>query len=73
MTQAKDLETWFSRERKILNLKTRIKSLKEYLFLLFYHVFLATNFSFLWPLKFEFGHQIFGVGGQLATKIKIPL
>jgi hypothetical protein len=23
--------------------------------------------------KFEFGHQIFGVGGQLATKIKILL
>jgi len=36
-------------------------------------VSLATNFFLLWPLKFEFGHQIFGVGGQEATKIKIPL
>jgi hypothetical protein len=33
-----------------------------------YHFFLL-----LWLLKFEFGHQIFGVGGQLATEIKIPL
>jgi hypothetical protein len=30
-------------------------------------------FFLLWPLKFEFGHQIFEVGGQLPTKIKIPL
>ena len=27
----------------------------------------------LWPLKFELGHHIFGVDGQLATKFKIPL
>jgi hypothetical protein len=32
----------------------------------FYRVSLATNL-------FEFGHQSFGVDGQLATKIKIPL
>ena len=50
-----------------------IKSLKEYLFLLVYLVSLATNFVLLWPLEFEFGHQIFEVGGQLPTKIKIPL
>jgi hypothetical protein len=36
-------------------------------------VYLATNFVLLWPLKFELGRQIFGVGGQLVTKIKIPL
>jgi hypothetical protein len=47
--------------------------LKEYLFLLVYLVSLATNFVLLWPLEFEFGHQIFEVGGQLPTKIKIPL
>jgi IS4 transposase len=62
-------------QNRTLNLKTEtlIKSLKEYLFLLFYLVSLATNFFLLWPLKFEFGHQNFGVGDQLATKIKIPL
>jgi hypothetical protein len=46
---------------------------KEYLFLLVYLVSLATNCFLLWPLKFEFGHQIFEVAGQLPTKIKIPL
>jgi hypothetical protein len=46
---------------------------KEYLFLLVYLVSLATNCFLLWPLKFEFGHQIFDVDGQLPTKIKIPL
>jgi hypothetical protein len=38
------------------------ESLKEYLFLLIYLVSLATNFFLLWPLKFEVGHMIFGVG-----------
>jgi hypothetical protein len=37
-------------------------------------LYLSLPFYFLlWPLKFEFGHQIFVVGGALATKIKIPL
>jgi hypothetical protein len=34
---------------------------------------LATNLFLLWPLKFDFGHHIFGVGGQPVTKNKIPL
>jgi hypothetical protein len=45
----------------------------EFLVALFYLVSLATIFFLLWPLKFEFGHQIFGAGGQLVTNIKIPL
>ena len=40
-------------------------------------ILLVFNFGYqfllLWPLKYELGHQIFGVGGQLTTKIKIPL
>jgi hypothetical protein len=51
---------------------TQAKDLEIFIFT-FLPCILATNFSFLWPLTFEFGHQIFGVGGQLATKIKILL
>jgi hypothetical protein len=45
---------------------TQAKDLEIFVFT-FLPCILATNFSFLWPLKFEFGHQIFGVGGQLST------
>jgi hypothetical protein len=41
-------------------------------FLRFYLTF-GYQLFLLWPLKFELGNLIFGVDGQLATKIKIPL
>jgi len=43
------------------------------LFLLFLPCIFGYQFFLLRPLKFELGHQIFGVGGQLVTKIKFPL
>ena len=54
-------------QKRTLNLKTLIKSLKEYSFLLFLPCIFGYQFFFY------FGHQIFGAGGQLVTNIKIPL
>jgi hypothetical protein len=59
----KDCKTFKKETLRTFNIKASLqkRTLKEYLILLFYLVSVGYQFFWLWSLKFEIGHQIFGV------------